>query len=143
MLLGLQDSGQETPATRAANPHRGAEHVRNTVAAASARGGFMGKVFAVRPCLLLTMPAIVCGEAMPAADPPFRSTRSERAGGVLAARQACWEVAPLRLACGVKSAEGRSESTWQPGTCAWRLLCLPTGSLVAALPLLPALQPIR
>ncbi len=48
---GLQDSGRETPATHAANPNHGAEHVRNTAAAASARGGFMGKVFAVRPRL--------------------------------------------------------------------------------------------
>ncbi|KAL4421176.1 hypothetical protein ABPG77_003359 [Micractinium sp. CCAP 211/92] len=40
------DSGRETPATHAANPNHGAEHVRNTAAAASARGGFMGKVFA-------------------------------------------------------------------------------------------------
>lgn len=48
LLRWWQDSGKETPATRAANPHRGAEHVRNTAAAASAKGGFMGKVFAVR-----------------------------------------------------------------------------------------------
>jgi hypothetical protein len=43
----LQDSGLETPATRAANPHHThSEHVRNTAAGTHA-GGFMGKVFAV------------------------------------------------------------------------------------------------
>ncbi len=42
----VQDSGAETPASRAANPYRSAEHVRNT-AAGTQQGGFMGKVFAV------------------------------------------------------------------------------------------------